>query len=262
MLLLLSPAKTLDFESPAPALAPTTPSFGARSAELIGLLREKTADEIAALMSLSAPLAALNVQRYAAWRPRPGAKASRPAVFAFDGDVYGGLAARSLPEADLAWAQQHVAILSGLYGVLRPLDRLQPYRLEMGTALANPRGRDLTVYWGDTIARHLNRRLRADATPVVVNLASHEYSRAVDRRALKARVIDCVFEDWKDAPAGGQYKVIGYFAKRARGLMARHAITRRVATPEGLRGFDAEGYAFAAAASAPDRLVFRRRPRA
>ncbi len=261
MLYLLSPAKSLDYESPAfaPAVTPTTPRFVARSGELIALLRTKTADEIAALMALSEPLAALNVARYAAWRPRAGTRNSRPAAFAFNGDVYGGLAARSLAEDDLEWAQRHVAILSGLYGVLRPLDRLQPYRLEMGTALANPRGRDLYAYWGDTLALHLNRRLRADATPVVVNLASQEYARAVDRKALKARVIDCVFEDWKPATGGGQYKVIGFFAKRARGLMARHAITRRVATPEGLRGFDAEGYALAAAVSAPDRLVFRRR---
>jgi hypothetical protein len=255
MLYLLSPAKTLDYTSPAPALAPTSPVFAARAAELIAILREKSAQEVAELMDLSEPLAELNVRRYAAWRPRAGTRNSRPAAFAFDGGVYGGLGARHLAEAELEWAQQHVAILSGLYGVLRPLDRLQPYRLEMGTALANLRGRDLYAYWGDAIAEHLNRRLRADATPVLVNLASQEYFRAVDRQALKARVIDCVFEDWK----AGRYKVIGFFAKRARGLMARHAIVRRVATPEGLRGFDAEGYAFAAAASAPDRLVFRRR---
>ena len=261
MLYLLSPAKSLDYESPAaaPALAPTTPQFMARSGELIALLRTKTAGEVAALMGLSEPLAALNVARYAAWRPRSGTRNSRPAAFAFNGDVYGGLDARSLGEDDLAWAQRHVAILSGLYGVLRPLDRLQPYRLEMGTALANPRGRDLYAYWGDTLALHLNRQLRTDATPVVINLASQEYARAVDRRALKARVIDCVFEEWQPAVHGGQYKVISFFAKRARGLMARHAITRRVATPEGLRGFDAEGYGFAADVSVPDRLVFRRR---
>lgn len=255
MLFLLSPAKSLDYTAPAPAVEPTTPAFAGRAAELIGLLREKTADEIAALMDLSAALAALNVQRYTAWKPRAGSRNSRPAAFAFDGDVYGGLDARRLDEAELEWAQRHLAILSGLYGVLRPLDRLQPYRLEMGTALANPQGRDLYAYWGRTIAEHLNRRLRADPTPVVVNLASQEYFRAVDRRRLKARVIDCVFEDWK----GGQYKVISFFAKRARGLMARHAVTQRVALPEGLRRFDAEGYAFAADVSAPDRLVFRRR---
>jgi cytoplasmic iron level regulating protein YaaA (DUF328/UPF0246 family) len=258
MLFLLSPAKSLAFDSPLPgglAQRATRPSFVPQAQALIALLRTRSEAEVAALMDLSPSLAALIVARYAAWRPRFTDHNSRPAAFAFDGDVYGGLDARHLAEADLDWAQQHVAILSGLYGVLRPLDRLQPYRLEMGTALPNPRGRDLYDYWRDTIAPHLNRRLRADATPVVVNLASQEYVRAVDRKALKARVIDCVFEDWKD----DRYKVISFFAKRARGLMARHAITHRVALPEGLTKFDAEGYAFAADASAPDRLVFRRR---
>jgi cytoplasmic iron level regulating protein YaaA (DUF328/UPF0246 family) len=138
---------------------------------------------------------------------------------------------------------------------LRPLDKLQPYRLEMGTPLATARGRNLYDFWGDTIAEHLNERLAGDASPVVVNLASQEYFRAADRKALKARVVECVFEDWK----GGRYKVISFFAKRARGLMARHAIRRRVATPQGLKKFDLEGYRFDAAASEPDRLVFRRR---
>jgi cytoplasmic iron level regulating protein YaaA (DUF328/UPF0246 family) len=149
-----------------------------------------------------------------------------------------------------------VVILSGLHGVLRPLDALQPYRLEMGTRLANDRGADLYAYWGDVIAEYLNERTRADRSPVVVTLASQEYFKAAHRRqVLAARVVDCVFEDWKD----GRYKVISFFAKRARGLMLRHAIRRRVATPAGLRSFDAEGYGYAADASGPDRLVFRRR---
>jgi uncharacterized protein len=176
-------------------------------------------------------------------------------VLAFNGDVYGGLDAASLRPADLAWAQGHIAILSGLYGVLRPLDRLQPYRLEMGTRLATARGRNLYAYWGDTLAQHLNERAAGDASPVIVNLASAEYFKAVDRAALRPRVIDCAFEEWKD----GRYQVIGFFAKRARGLMARHAVRRRVATPAGLKKFDAEGYRFDVAASQPDRLVFRRR---
>jgi cytoplasmic iron level regulating protein YaaA (DUF328/UPF0246 family) len=155
----------------------------------------------------------------------------------------------------LEWAQRHIAILSGLYGVLRPLDRLQPYRLEMGTALRTRRGKDLYAYWGDAIAEHLNERLAADASPVVVNLASQEYFKAADRPALKARVIDCVFEEWK----GDQYKIISFFAKRARGLMARHAIDQRIATPDGLKRFNAEGYAFDATVSSRDRFVFRRR---
>ena len=257
MLFLLSPAKSLDYDTPLPEglPPPTTPQFVAQSAALVEVLREKSPQEIASLMQLSDKLAALNVARYQAWRPRFTAGNSRPAVLAFNGDVYEGLQARSLAAEDLAWAQQHLAILSGLYGVLRPLDRLQPYRLEMGTRLANPAGSNLYDFWGSQISEHLNTRLRADASPVVVNLASQEYFKAVDRRALKARVIDCVFEDYK----GGTYKIISFHAKRARGLMARYAITQRVGTPRGLEGFDLEGYAFAPAASSPERLVFRRK---
>ena len=255
MLLLLSPAKTLDYDTPAPPLAATRPLFSREAGELIELLRRHDADEIAALMDLSAPLAELNVARYAAWRPRFTARNSKPALFAFDGDVYGGLHAASLSTADIEWAQDHLAILSGLYGVLRPLDRMQPYRLEMGTRLANPRGKDLYAYWGTAIAQHLDARLADERSPLVVNLASDEYFRVVDRRALRARVVECVFEDWK----AGRYKIISFYAKRARGLMARHAVQRRARSPQALTGFDLEGYAFDAAGSEPDRLVFRRR---
>ena len=255
MLFLLSPAKTLDYDTPSTISNPTRPAFVARSAELIEVLQPQTREQIAALMNLSAPLAALNVARYAAWRPRFTATNSKPAVLAFNGDVYEGLDAPSLNPADLAWAQGHVAILSGLYGVLRPLDRMQPYRLEMGTPLATAHGKDLYAFWGETISRHLNQRLAGEAAPVVVNLASHEYFKAVRRKVLKARVIECVFEDWKS----GHYKVISFFAKRARGLMARHAIKKRLVSPEGLQKFSVEGYRFDAAVSEPDRLVFRRR---
>ena len=265
MLLLLSPAKTLDYTTPADVAEPTTPRFLARSAELIDLLKARSADDIAELMSLSPALAELNVARYAAWRRRPPSHAAKPAVLAFDGDVYSGLNARSLSSDDLAWAQDHVAILSGLYGVLRPLDRMQAYRLEMGTRLANDKGRDLYAFWRDTIAAHLDARLRAlrreqgdgEGEPVIVNLASQEYFKAVDRRLLRARVIECVFEDWH----GGGYKIISFFAKRARGAMARHVIQQRVASPLGLRDFRADGYWFDDAASEPDRLVFRRAER-
>ncbi len=258
MLYLLSPAKSLDYETPTPravAKLATDPLFIERSAELIGLMRRRSAAEVAEMMGLSESLSELNVARYAAWSARFTPANSKPAAFAFDGDVYGGLRAPELSLADLKWAQKHVAILSGLHGVLRPLDRLQPYRLEMGTRLPNAHGKDLYAYWGDTIAGHLNARAAADASPVIVNLASHEYFQAADRKVLAPRVIDCVFEDWKN----GQYKIISFFAKRARGLMARHAITRRVATPAGLKKFDAEGYRFEPAASERDRLVFRRR---
>ncbi|MFT4242587.1 MAG: peroxide stress protein YaaA [Acidovorax sp.] len=256
MLFLLSPAKSLDYDTPMPEGLPhTTPQFVPQAAQLIDVLREKSPQDIASLMDLSDKLAALNVARYQAWRPRFTAGNSRQAVLAFNGDVYEGLQARSLDTDDLAWAQQHVAILSGLYGVLRPLDRMQPYRLEMGTRLATGAGASLYDYWGSQIAEHINTRLRADTTPVVVNLASQEYFKAVDRKALQARVIECVFEDYK----GGAYKIISFHAKRARGLMARYAILRRIATPRGLEGFDLEGYAFAPGASSPDRLVFRRK---
>jgi hypothetical protein len=259
MLLLLSPAKTLDYDSPvAPALArrATRPAFVEQAAALIAVLRDLTPAQIASLMSLSEPLAQLNAARYAAWSTRFTAANSRPAALAFAGDVYEGLKAATLDDADWDWAQRHVVILSGLYGLLRPLDKLQPYRLEMGTRLAAPGGaKDLYAYWGDTLARALNERLADEPEPVVVNLASQEYARAALRPVLRARVVECVFEQWH----GGRWKIISFNAKRARGLMARHAIRTRAATPEALRGFDAEGYAFDDAASVPDRLVFRRR---
>jgi len=255
MLFLLSPAKSLDYDTPAGDLPHTLPQFGKQSAELIATLRGKTPAEVSALMDISDSLAALNVARYQAWSPRATAKNAKQAVLAFNGDVYDGLQARTLKPDDLDWAQQHLAILSGLYGVLRPMDRMQPYRLEMGTSLAVGEARNLYQFWGPQIAQHLNKRLAADKSPVVVNLASQEYFRSVDRQVLKARVVECVFEDWK----GGGYKVISFFAKKARGLMARYAITQRIATPKKLEGFNLDGYAFAQAASQPERLVFRRR---
>jgi cytoplasmic iron level regulating protein YaaA (DUF328/UPF0246 family) len=255
MLFLLSPAKSLDFEPPASDAPHSQPLFVAQSTELIGLLRAKSAQEIASLMSLSDTLAGLNVARYAAWRPRFTAKNAKQAVLAFNGDVYDGLDAKSLAAADLDWLQRQLCILSGLYGVLRPLDDMQPYRLEMGTRLANAQGHNLYQFWGTQIAAYLNTRLQADLSPVVVNLASQEYFKSVDLKTLKARVIECVFEEQR----GDHYKVISFYAKRARGLMARYAATQRVVTPRQLEGFDAEGYAFDASASRPERLVFRRR---
>ncbi|MET0382166.1 MAG: peroxide stress protein YaaA, partial [Burkholderiaceae bacterium] len=220
----------------------------------------KSVAEVAALMHLSDDLARLNCRRYQAWSTRATARNSRPAMWAFDGDVYDGLQARTLTADDIAWAQRHVLMLSGLYGVLRPLDRLQPYRLEMGTPLETGRGGSLYAYWGGTIAAHLNALQRGEREPLVVNLASQEYfkvtqARAERRKVLRARVVECVFEDWK----AGEWKVISFFAKRARGMMARHAIDRRATEPRQLEDFKAGGYAFAARASQPDRLVFRRR---
>ena len=228
--------------------------FARDAAELIGVLRQKSPQQIAGLMQLSDALAVLNVARYEAWRVRATAGNAKQAVLAFNGDVYGGLDAASLGADDLAWAQQHLCILSGLYGVLRPLDRIQPHRLEMGTRLATDRGDNLYRFWGTRIAEHLNRLLAADRTPVLVNLASQEYFKSVDRSVLKGRVIECVFEEGQD----GHFKVVSFFAKRARGLMARFATQHRISTPRQLGAFDLEGYAHAPAASAPDRLVFRR----
>jgi len=255
MLFLLSPAKALDYTRPLPDTLPhTLPHFIPQAQALIDRLRQLSPAEVAGLMKLSDPLAALNVARYAAWSHDFTAENARQAVFAFNGDVYEGLDAHSLMPADLQWAQDHLAILSGLYGVLRPLDWMQPYRLEMGTKLANPHGSTLYAYWGSRIAQYLNERQAGQPAPVVINLASQEYFKSVDLKTLRAQVVECVFEDFK----GGQYKIISFYAKRARGLMARWAIQQRVCTPEQLQGFDLEGYAFAAALSTPQRLVFRR----
>jgi len=254
MLFLLSPAKTLDFESPLPAVQATAPQFVAQSVNLIDTLKKKTPKQIAALMDLSESLAHLNVQRYQTWSPQFSEDNARPALLAFNGDVYEGLNAKTLKTKDLLWAQNHLAILSGLYGVLRPLDLMQPYRLEMGTALKHGKSQNLYQFWGPQIAEHLNTQLAKRKDPLIVNLASQEYFKAVDRKVLQARVIECVFQDHKN----GQYKIISFFAKRARGLMARYAIEHRLTTPQALQGFSAEGYAFEPSASSDDTLVFRR----
>ena len=255
MLFLLSPAKSLDYDTPAGDVPHTQPLFTKQSAELIALLRTYSPQQISELMDLSDALSGLNVARYQAWSPKFTAKNAKQAVLAFNGDVYDGLNAASLKPKDLDWAQDHVCILSGLYGVLRPLDWMQPYRLEMGTKLANPKGKDLYKFWGSQIADYLNERLQQDKTPVVVNLASQEYFKSVDRKTLKAPVVDCVFEEYKN----GQYKIISFMAKRARGLMARYAVQHRLSRPEQLQAFDTDGYRFEAKASTDLKLVFRRK---
>jgi uncharacterized protein len=256
MLFLLSPAKSLDYATPAPPeLAHTLPQFVKQSTQLIDLLRPMSPQQIAQLMDLSDELSALNVARYAAWRPKFTVKNSKQAILAFNGDVYDGLDAKSLKAADLEWAQSHVVMLSGLYGALRPLDWMQAYRLEMGTPLANPAGSNLYKFWGAAIANYLDQQLVEDKKPVVVNLASQEYFKVVDRKALKARVVECVFEDFKN----GVYKVISFNAKRVRGMMARYAIQKRIQDVKKLEHFNSDGYAMDAQASEPDRLVFRRK---
>ena len=205
-------------------------------------------------MDLSEALSTLNADRYKAWSPQFSEKNARPAVLAFNGDVYEGLDAKTLKPKEFQWAQEHLAILSGLYGVLRPLDLIQPYRLEMGTSLKHGKASNLYQFWGTQIADYLNQQLSKHKDPVVVNLASQEYFKSVDRKVLQARVVECVFQDFKN----GQYKIISFFAKRARGLMARFAIEHKVKTTEQLKAFNSEAYAFAADISQPDTLVFRR----
>lgn len=250
MLLLLSPAKKLDYDTPVRTTLQTQPLFVEQASELIAVLREKSVEQVASLMKLSDALAELNVGRYAEWEPSFTTQNSRQAVLAFNGDVYEGLRAPELSDNDLEWAQEHLVILSGLYGALRPLDLMRPYRLEMGTRLPTDSGANLYAFWGRQIADYLNEREQ----DVVVNLASEEYFKAVDRKALKARVIQCVFQEQK----GETWKVISFHAKRARGLMARHVIDGRIDQPDGLKTFSDEGYAYVAEASSPDRLVFRR----
>ena len=253
MLLVLSPAKTLDF-SPAPeALPATRPAFSTRTAELARIARTLSAADLKRLMGISDALAELNVQRFATFKPRAPADGVQAAL-AFHGDVYRGLEARSLTPGDLEWAQDRLRILSGLYGLLRPLDRIQPYRLEMGVRLKTGRGDDLYGFWGADIAKALNAAGRGMADPTVVNLASVEYFGGVDRAALKLPVVACTFKQ----EVAGALKQTSFYAKAARGLMARHAIVARAERVEDLTRFDAEGYRWREELSGEAELVFTR----
>ena len=258
MILLLSPAKTLDFETPPMLAEYSQPVFLDQSKELIKGLRRLSPLEIGQLMSISDPLAALNASRYASWRPPFTPENAKQAVLAFNGDVYEGLAAATLSPAALQFAQDHLRILSGLYGVLRPLDLMQAYRLEMGTRLANTRGKDLYAFWGERIVDELNRVLHDSKAAALINLASDEYFKSVKVKKLAVPVIQPVFEDWS-SNQGGMYKVVSFYAKRARGLMARYVLTKRLKKPEGLKHFSTEGYAFCDEASNASRWVFRRK---
>lgn len=253
MLMVISPAKTLDY-SPPPVAKHTQPRFSAHSAELIDILREQSPQQIAELMHISDKLASLNVARYGSWETKATVRNAKQALLAFKGDVYTGMAAEDFSEEDLDFAQQHLRMLSGLYGLLRPLDLMQPYRLEMGTKLPNPRGKDLYSFWGDHISEWLNKDLKAQGDDLLINLASQEYFGAVRPQVLKARIIDTVFKDQKN----GQYKIISFHAKKARGLMARYVIKERLTDPEGLKDFNLGGYYFDQSASGPDKLVFLR----
>lgn len=255
LMLLLSPAKSLDFETPLPPGLPhRRPPFQAEAGELMAHLQGQAPARLATLMGLSDTLAALNVARNVTWSARQTAANSRAAAFAFDGPVYRAFDARSLGADALAWAQQHVNILSGLYGVLRPLDRVRPHRLEMSTRLANAHGDTLYRFWGARIAQWLDRRCRGHGAALLVNLASAEYFQAVDLQCLHTPVVDCVFQQSQ----AGRHQVVGVHAKHARGLMARWAVQQRASNAEQMQAFDLNGYAYAPTASDARRLVFRR----
>lgn len=255
MLIVLSPAKTLDYETPAGTETHTFPDFIERSAELVAILRQLAPSQVGSLMGISDPLAALNAARFAAWSKKFTPANAKQAVLAFNGDVYEGLDAPSLGRRQLNYVQAHVRILSGLYGLLRPLDLMQPYRLEMGTRLANARGNDLYAFWGTALTDGLNELLTSKKHKALVNLASEEYFRAVKPALLKRPVVTPVFEDWK----GGEYKVISFHAKQARGMMARFAAVNGITDPERLKEFDSAGYAYDERASSATRWMFRRR---
>ena len=252
MLVLLSPAKTLDFETPLSTQVHTQPEFVDQAKPLIETLETFAPQDIADLMKLSDKLASLNVARYQSWTPEHTEANARQALLAFKGDVYTGLDAQSLSEADLKFAQGHLRILSGLYGLLKPLDLMQPYRLEMGTSLETDKGKTLYAYWGSSITERLNTELGAE--DVVVNLASNEYFKSVQPKKLNGRLITPVFKDQKN----GQYKIISFWAKKARGLMARYIIDKRVEQPEQLKAFNYDGYVFSEAMSDGDTWVFTR----
>jgi cytoplasmic iron level regulating protein YaaA (DUF328/UPF0246 family) len=254
MLIVISPAKTLDYESVLPTVESTQPDFIAHSKALIQECRKLTPLDIGALMKVSDKIAGLNVARFEQWSETFSFDNARQAIFAFKGDVYTGLDALSLSPEDLAYAQQHLRMLSGLYGLLKPLDLMQPYRLEMGTKLANPRGTNLYQFWGNLITDKLNEIFVTQENRVLVNLASNEYFKAVKPKALEAQVVTPVFKDCKN----GQYKVISFHAKKARGMMARYMIENRVDSVDALKGFNSAGYYYVEAESSDKELVFKR----
>ena len=254
MLLIVSPAKTLDFVTPAATFAPDRAEFAREAQQLVASLRGFSTGALGELMGISPDLASLNVARYRSWSTRPAARNTRPAVFAFRGDVYLGLRAETFDAPDMAFAQQHLRILSGLYGVLRPLDSIQSHRLEMGTPLTTSAGRNLYEFWGSRIALALRRQAVKSGATALVNLASREYFRAVDCARLELPVITPVF---KEQRASG-LKIVSFSAKRARGLMAGFAIRNRITDPEKLKKFTADGYRFQPALSSASEWLFAR----
>ncbi|OHU89133.1 MULTISPECIES: peroxide stress protein YaaA [Pseudoalteromonas] len=238
MITVISPAKNLDFETPSHISHFTQPELLQHSEELIKVCRTLSMQQVASLMKISDKLAGLNVARFNDWSVPFTAQNAKQAVLAFNGDVYSGLEANTLSEDALAYAQQHLRILSGLYGVLKPLDLMQAYRLEMGTKLDNPKGKNLYEFWGSIIAQKLNEALAQSKSSQLVNLASNEYFKAVDKKSLEGEIITPVFKDCKN----GQYKVISFYAKKARGMMARYIMEQQVTSLDTLREFDMAGY--------------------
>ncbi|KAA9002677.1 peroxide stress protein YaaA [Affinibrenneria salicis] len=254
MLITLSPAKTLDYASPLATQRYTQPELLEQSSQLIARCRQLTPERIASLMHISDKLAGLNAARFADWHADFTPDNARQALLAFKGDVYTGLAAEDFDEEDFDFAQRHLRMLSGLYGVLRPLDLMQPYRLEMGIKLDNPGGKDLYSFWGATLTHKLNQALEQQGDDILVNLASDEYFRAIKVDKLAATLIKPVFMDEKN----GKFKVISFYAKKARGMMSRFIIKNRLTQVEQLKDFDLEGYFFDQDASSASELVFKR----
>lgn len=254
MLIVVSPAKTLDYESPVAISHFTQPELTAHSAQLIEVCRGLSSHDLSALMSVSDKIAGLNVARFAQWSEHFTQDNARQALFAFKGDVYTGLDAQTLTDSDVEFAQQHLRMLSGLYGLLRPLDLMQPYRLEMGTKLHNSRGTNLYQFWGDIITDKLNQAIEEQGDSVLINLASNEYFKAVNPKRLKAQIVTPIFKDAKN----GQYKIISFFAKKARGMMARYIIENRIESVQDLQDFNVAGYYFVAQESTATELVFKR----
>lgn len=255
MLAILSPAKSLDYESELITQQSSQPQFVSESQQLIQRLRKHDPAQLASLMKISDTLAELNHRRYAEWTAEFDSTQARPAVLAFKGDVYLGLDAYSLSADDLNWAQQHLRILSGLHGMLRPLDAIQPYRLEMGTPLATSQGKNLYEFWGTKVTDALNEAIDAQRQKILLNLASNEYFKVVDKQKLDARVINIHFKEWKN----GQYKIISFYAKKARGAMARYLIEKRVDSLELLQAFDHDNYSYQPAMSTDQDWVFTRK---
>ncbi|MDR2060137.1 MAG: peroxide stress protein YaaA [Acinetobacter sp.] len=254
MLALISPAKTLDYTTALPTDTYTQPHLLEQSQQLIDVCRKLSASEIASLMTVSEKIATLNVERFRDWNADFDFSNARQALFAFKGDVYTGLDAYHLNDQDIDFAQQHLRILSGLYGLLRPLDLMMPYRLEMGTKLKNSRGHNLYEFWGSIITDQINQDLAEIDAKVLVNLASDEYYKSVNEKKIQAEIIKPVFLDQKN----GKYKVISFYAKKARGLMARYLIENKLSQVEQLKAFDSEGYYFDAESSSDKELVFKR----